>query len=141
MTTVEIGQRLESERLRLSRTAVEIYDDPRVSIAQTTYKNYETGKRDMPVTLLATLWGIGFDAMYILTGTRIEDVAADVLTQYHQRLIVLPEIMDINNPADLLLTAMYHAEEALVQAGATAHEDYSYKDLAKIALGLLDSVK
>lgn len=141
MDTINIGQRLESERLRLSLTAIEVYDDPRVNIAQTTYKNYETGRRDMPVSLLSTLWGIGFDAMYILTGTRIEDLAIDALNQCHQRLVVLPSATDVNNPADLLLIAMYHAEEALVQAGAEAHEDYDYKTLATLGLGLLDSVK
>lgn len=150
MNLLEIGERLENERKRLELTAVEVYDDPRIKVAQTTYKNYETGKRDMPISMLNTLWQIGFDVMYVLTGQRIKDLAVDAsnddmsidsLPLYHQRLVHLPEIMDINNPADLMLTAMYHVEEALVQAGATAHEDYSYKDLATIAIGLLDSVK
>lgn len=150
MDLVEIGQRVESERQRLGLTAVEVYDDPRIKIAQTTYKNYEIGKRDMPSSLIIKLWNIGFDVMYVLTGQRLEDLAGDMsngvageqtLPLYHQRLVMLPEIVDTNNPADALLVAMYHAEEALVQAGAEAHSDYNYKDLATIGLGLIDIVK
>lgn len=141
-----MGQRLEEERQRLGLMAVEVYEDSNIKIAQTTYKNYETGKRDMPSSLLIKLWNIGFDVMYVLTGQRLEDIALDVKAHsntpsYHQRLVHLPEIMDLDNPSDRLLTAMYHAEEALVQAGANANEDYDYKTLAKLGLGLIDTVK
>lgn len=146
MELESIGKRIEAERQRLGLTAVEIYEDSAIKIAQTTYKNYETGKRDMPSSLLIKLWDMGFDVMYILTGQRLEDIALDVKAHgnapsYHQRLIHLPEIMDISNPSDRLLVAMYHAEEALVQAGASANEDYDYKTLGQLGLGLLDSVK
>lgn len=146
MDLIEIGQRIKSERQRLGLTAIKIYDAPTIGIAQTTYKNYETGERDMPASLLAKLWDIGFDVMYVLTGQRLEDVAIDALNQtdipvYHQRLIHLPEVMDTDAPSDKLLVAMYHAEETLVQAGATANEDYDYRLLATLGLGLLDSVK
>lgn len=148
MNLIEIGKRLEAERQRLGLTAVQVYDDKTIKIAQTTYKNYEVGKRDMPSTLLVKLWNMGFDAMYILTGQRMSDIAADVINNgesyvpsVHQRLIHLPEIMDISNPSDRLLVAMYHAEEALVQAGASANEDYDYKTLGQLGLGLLDTVK
>ncbi len=141
-----MGQRLEEERQRLGLMAVEVYEDPTVKIAQTTYKNYETGKRDMPSSLLKKLWDMGFDVMYVLTGQRLEDIALDIKAHsnapsYHQRLVHLPEIMDLDNPSDRLLTAMYHAEEALVQAGAIANEDYDYKTLATLGLGLIDTVK
>ena len=143
---IEVGKRVEAERQRLGRTAVEVYEDPTINIAQTTYKNYETGKRDMPISLLIKLWDLGFDAMYVLTGQRLDDIALDARTDhdlplYHQRLVALPDEMDITNPSDALLLAMYHAEEALVQAGAEANNDYDYKALAKIGLGLLDKVK
>ena len=141
-----MGQRLEEERQRLGLMAVEVYEDPTVKIAQTTYKNYETGKRDMPSSLLKKLWDMGFDVMYVLTGQRLEDIALDVrshkdLPSYHQRLINLPDILDLESPSDRLLSAMYHAEEALVQAGANANEDYDYKTLATLGLGLIDTVK
>lgn len=141
-----MGKRLEAERQRLGLMAVEVYEEPTIRIAQTTYKNYETGKRDMPSSLLIKLWNIGFDVMYVLTGQRLEDVALDVkshsdLPLYHQRLINLPDILDLESPSDRLLGAMYHAEEALVQAGASANEDYDYKILATLGLGLIDTVK
>jgi len=144
--SIEVGKRLEAERQRLGLMAVEVYEEPTIRIAQTTYKNYETGKRDMPSSLLIKLWNIGFDVMYVLTGQRLEDIALDVrshkdLPSYHQRLINLPDILDLESPSDRLLGAMYHAEEALVQAGANANEDYDYKILATLGLGLIDTVK
>lgn len=146
MESIEVGKRLEAERQRLGLMAVEVYEEPTIRIAQTTYKNYETGKRDMPSSLLIKLWNIGFDVMYVLTGQRLEDIALDVrshkdLPSYHQRLINLPDILDLESPSDRLLGAMYHAEEALVQAGANANEDYDYKTLATLGLGLIDTVK
>ncbi|GLR27794.1 hypothetical protein SAMN05660405_02570 [Psychrobacter pacificensis] len=146
MNLIEIGKRLEAERQRLGLMATEVYDDKTIGIAQTTYKNYESGKRDMPASLLIKLWNIGFDVMYVLTGQRLEDIALDVqahgsVPSYHQRLIHLPDIMDLDNPSDKLLNAMYHAEEALVQAGASANEDYDYKTLATLGLGMIDTVK
>ena len=146
MESVEVGKRLEAERQRLGLMAVEVYEDETIKIAQTTYKNYETGKRDMPSSLLIKLWNIGFDVMYVLTGQRLEDIALDVkshndLPSYHQRLINLPDILDLESLSDRLLGAMYHAEEALVQAGASANEDYDYKTLATLGLGLIDTVK
>ena len=65
-----IGKRLEDERKRLGMTAVEVYQS--LDIAQTTYKNYETGKRDIFASLLAKLWDMGFDVLYIVTGVYAE---------------------------------------------------------------------
>ena len=146
MDLIEVGKRLEAERQRLGLMAVEVYEDKTVKIAQTTYKNYESGKRDIPSSLLIKLWHMGFDVMYVMTGQRLEDIALDVqargsVPSYHQRLVHLPEIIDLESPSDRLLAAMYHAEEALIQAGASVNEDYDYKTLGQLALGLLDSVK
>ena len=145
MDLAEMGKRIELEKVRLGLKSSEVCTQ--LDIHANTYRNYELGKRDMPISLLAKLWDAGFDAMYILTGQRIGDVAADVINNgesyvpsYHQRLVYLPEIMDLDNPSDRLLGAMYHAEEALVQAGASANEDYDYKTLGQLGLGLLDSV-
>lgn len=43
--------------------------------------------------------------------------------------------------SNALMVADAHSEEALVQVGASANEDYSYKDLATIGMGMLDQVK
>ncbi len=125
-----IGERLEAERKRLGYTAIEIYNS--LDIAQTTYKGYETGKRDISAGLLAQLWDMGFDVLYIVTGVYAESASAsDRVIQ--PRLIRLPENTDTNVLSDSLLVAMYHAEEALIQAGAVAERDYSYQDLLMAA--------
>lgn len=146
MDMTELGARIEEEKIRLGLKSSEVCTA--LDIHANTYRNYELGKRDMPISLLTKLWDSGFDAMYILTGQRMSDIAADVINNgesyvpsYHQRLIHLPDMIDLGNPSDRLLSAMYHAEEALVQAGASANEDYSYKDLATIGMGMLDQVK
>ena len=146
MDSAKIGQRIIDERTRLGMKSIDTANT--LGIHQNTFRNYESGKSDLPTSYLAKLWDAGLDAMYILTGQRIGDVAADVINNgesyvpsYHQRLIHLPEIMDLDNPSDRLLTAMYHAEEALVQAGANANEDYDYKTLATLGLGMIDTVK
>ena len=45
-----IGKRLENERKRLGMKAVEVYKG--LDIAQTTYKSYETGKRNIPASAI-----------------------------------------------------------------------------------------
>lgn len=125
-----IGKRLEDERKRLGMTAVEVYQS--LDIAQTTYKNYETGKRDIFASLLAKLWDMGFDVLYIVTGVYAESASSNSGV-IQPRLIRLPENTDTNVLSDNLLVAMYHAEEALIQAGAVAEKDYSYQDLLMAA--------
>ena len=127
-----IGKRLEDERKRLGMTAVEVYQS--LDIAQTTYKNYETGKRDIFASLLAKLWDMGFDVLYIVTGVYAESASASASDGVIQhRLVRLPDNTDTNVLSDSLLVAMYHAEEALIQAGAVAEKDYSYQDLLMAA--------
>lgn len=144
MDSAKIGQRIIDERTRLGMKSIDTANT--LGIHQNTFRNYESGKSDLPTSYLAKLWDAGFDAMYVLTGQRLEDIALDVkahsdVPSYHQRLVHLPEVMDLENPSDRLLGAMYHAEEALVQAGASANEDYDYKTLATLGLGLIDTVK
>ena len=121
-----IGERLEAERKRLGYTAIEVYNS--LDIAQTTYKGYETGKRDISAGLLAQLWDMGFDVLYIVTGVYAESASTNDRVIQH-RLVRLPENTDTNVLSDSLLVAMYHAEEALIQAGAVAEKDYNYQDL------------
>lgn len=123
-----IGKRLEEERRRLGLTAIEVYQG--LEIAQTTYKNYEMGRRDIPASLLTQLWDIGFDVLYVLTGVYADSgraVDSTPLDEY--RLVKLPETKDTNALADHLLVMMYQAEYSLIQAGAVAKEDYTYRDL------------
>lgn len=125
-----IGKRLENERKRLGMKAVEVYKG--LDIAQTTYKSYETGKRNIPASLLAKLWDIGFDVLYIVTGVYTESsnssqISSQIIRQI--RLINLPDNTDTHVLADSLLIYMYQAEEALIQAGAEAKKDYNYQDL------------
>ncbi len=132
-----VGERLESERKRLEKKAVDVYDE--LEIHQNTYRNYETGKRDMPSSILFQLWNMGFDVMYILTGTYTEKDSE----MYHKRmganrLVIIPELIDPQAPSDKLLLAMYDVEETLIQAGAVAGKDYSYVDLAKVAVQMVD---
>ena len=125
-----IGERLEAERKRLGYTAIEIYNA--LDVAQTTYKGYETGKRDISAGLLAQLWDMGFDVLYIVTGVYAESASTNDRVIQH-RLVRLPENTDTNVLSDSLLVAMYHAEEALIQAGAVAEKDYNYQDLLMAA--------
>nr|WP_313078692.1 helix-turn-helix transcriptional regulator [Moraxella sp.] len=125
-----IGERLEAERKRLGYTAIEVYNS--LDIAQTTYKGYETGKRDISAGLLAQLWDMGFDVLYIVTGVYAESASTNDRVIQH-RLVRLPENTDTNVLSDSLLVAMYHAEEALIQAGAVAEKDYNYQDLLMAA--------
>lgn len=148
MSLVEIGQRLESERLKLGKKYTEVADE--VGMHSNTYRNYETGKRDAPTSLLTKLWDLGFDVMYVVTGVYSEDLSINggyqLATNYDEnlsvtRLINLPDEVDLNSPADKLLTAMYHVEDALMQTGAVANKDYDYKDIGMMAVGLMDKVK
>lgn len=63
-----IGERLKIERERLGLKAVTVYES--LDIVQTTYKNYEEGKRDIPSSLLVNLWHLGFDITFILIGNQ-----------------------------------------------------------------------
>ena len=136
-----IGKRLENERKRLGMKAVEVYKG--LDIAQTTYKSYETGKRNIPASLLAKLWDIGFDVLYIVTGVYTESsnssqISSQIIRQ--NRLINLPDNTDTHVLADSLLIYMYQAEEALIQAGAEAKKDYNYQDLL-IAASMIQQKK
>lgn len=136
-----IGNRLENERKRLGMKAVEVYKG--LDIAQTTYKSYETGKRNIPASLLAKLWDIGFDVLYIVTGVYTESsnssqISSQIIRQI--RLINLPDNTDTHVLADSLLIYMYQAEEALIQAGAEAKKDYNYQDLL-IAASMIQQKK
>lgn len=64
---LNIGKRLQQERERLGLLPQEVYQG--LDIAQTTYRSYETGKRDIPASLLVQLNNdFGFNIGYVLTG-------------------------------------------------------------------------
>ena len=70
---VDIAERLRFERNRLGLKAVTVYES--LDIYQTTYKNYESGNRDIPSSLLVNLWHLGFDIVFILLGNQSSSAA------------------------------------------------------------------
>ncbi len=155
---LESGNRLLSERERLRFSATDVYSE--LEIHKNTYRNYEMGNRDIPSSLLEKLWHMGFDIQYIVTGEYSENSGAlpsmeEVNKKYgyeppttditsaiksNRRLVELKESSNLDNPADQLLVCMYHAEETLIQAGAVADKDYSYVDLANMAVAMVEQV-
>ena len=140
-STESIGKRVELEKTRLDLKNSEVCSA--LDIHLSTYRNYETGKRDMPISLLVKLWEMGFDPMYILTGNTLRelqaqqistDASSNVSSDLNQRLI--PSIN--SDSSNFLLDKMIHVEDAFQIAGAKGGEDYTYKDLVQIALVTAD---
>lgn len=71
-----VGERLKVERERLGLKAVTVYES--LDIVQTTYKNYEDGKHDIPSSLLVNLWHLGFDITFILIGNQSSFVKNEI---------------------------------------------------------------
>lgn len=64
---LNIGKRLQQERERLGLLPQEVYQG--LDIAQTTYRDFETGKRDIPASILIKLKEeFGFNINQILFG-------------------------------------------------------------------------
>lgn len=128
-----IGSRLENERKRLGLTALKVYEN--LNVAQTTYKNYEAGKRNIPASLLARLWDMGFDILFIVTGVYTDPSSIDTEPSVsspqvvQSRLVHLPDNIDGSALSDKLLMYMHEVEDALIQAGAKPKKDYNYQDL------------
>lgn len=140
-STESIGKRVELEKTRLDLKNSEVCSA--LDIHLSTYRNYETGKRDMPISLLVKLWEMGFDAMYILTGNTLRelqaqqistDASSNASSDLNQRLI--PSIN--SDSSNFLLDKMIYVEDAFQIAGAKNGEDYTYKDLVQIALMTAD---
>lgn len=70
---IERGTRLVENRKVLGLKAVEVYEQ--LNIAQSTYRNYELGIRDIPSNVLMGLSKLGFDVNYILFGQESRDRA------------------------------------------------------------------
>lgn len=73
---IERGARLEDNRKKLNLKAITVYES--LNIAQTTYKNYELGKRDIPSSTLVQLSKLGFDIDYILFGKKDDGQAGEM---------------------------------------------------------------
>lgn len=138
MSLKAIGRRIELERIRVSLKSNDVC--AALDIHPSTYRNYETGKRDMPASKMALLGKLGFNIPYILTGDESlslslsGDQPVRVATQSKERLI-----KDYHDDAqsNALLSAMNQSENTLQRAGAVAGIDYNYVDLAKIGVQLL----
>ena len=138
-----IGKRIELERIRLNLKNSDVC--AALDIHSSTYRNYELGKRDMPILLLAKLWLMGFDPMYILTGQNTDNFT--VLSEQNV-------VGGSNNPPsfgnpylthqfndvtikyknDSLLECMYQVEKTFQSAGITAREEYTFSDLVQSAI-------
>lgn len=141
ISSESISKRIELERIRLNLKNSDVCSV--LDIHPSTYRNYEIGKRDMPISLLARLWPVGFDLMYILTGQKSRELSVDHITNvvsgnippsFGKRLLP-PKNSNVFN---LLLEKMHYVEDAFQIAGATSNEDYTYKDLVQIALMTVD---
>lgn len=138
MALVAIGKRIEMEKIRMGLKSAEVYSA--LDIHPNTYRNYELGKRDMPVSKMAMLEAIGFDAVYILTGVRSSALDSDGYSdedgmRQHPKSLVKDYFDD--SQSNELLSAMNNVENTLKRAGASAGADYNYVDLAKIGVQLL----
>lgn len=151
---IEIGKRLMIEKVRLGLKSLEV--SLMLDCHPNTYRNYELGKRDMPVSFLYILSKSRFDEVYILTGKRLQglvegdgeqrvasyidggistDYIAPVKKPTKPRLFDL-EKMRVKESGDsnaLTLRCAY-LEDALLLAGAKPYEDYSYLEVMKLAL-------
>ena len=132
----EIGKRIELERVRLNLKSVDVCS--KLDIHPNTYRNYETGKRDIPASLLPKLIYMGFDVMYILTGETLREwandldsvVRGDEKPSFGKRLLPNRD----ENRYDEVLEKLILVEDTLQRAGATSITDYTIKDIVQIAL-------
>lgn len=132
----EIGKRIELERVRLNLKNVDVCS--KLDIHPNTYRNYETGKRDIPASLLPKLIYMGFDVMYILTGETLREwandldsvVRGDEKPSFGKRLLPNRD----ENRYDEVLEKLILVEDTLQRAGATSITDYTIKDIVQIAL-------
>lgn len=138
MSLVSIGKRIELEKTRMGMKSLDVC--LALDIHPNTYRNYELGRRDMPVSKMAMLEAIGFDAVYILTGVRSSALDSDKYADedgiHHHPKNLVKDYFD-DSQSNELLSAMNNVENTLKRAGASAGADYNYVDLAKIGVQLL----
>ena len=134
MSLKAIGKRIELEKTRASLKSNDVC--AALDIHPNTYRNYETGKRDMPVSKMAKLEALGFDAVYILTGVRGSSSNHHTSNEPKKKTSLIKDYHD-DAQSNALLSAMNQSENTLQRAGAIAGIDYNYVDLAKIGVQLL----
>lgn len=144
LSVESIGRRIESERVRLGLRNLDVCTA--LEIHPNTYRNYETGKRDMPSTLMSKLSTIGFDITFVLTGRRIEDLIASDDTDNvvggsnnppsfgNPYLIHIFNNVTIKYKEDPLLESAYELEKTFQSAGIIAREEYTFTDLIQSAI-------
>lgn len=132
LSITAIGKRIELEKIRLNLKSPQVCSA--TSLHPSTYRNYELGKRDMPISILATLETLGFDTLYILTGNTSTNRSTSQKSTSENRLI-----KDYNDDAKspALLSSMNNVENTFILAGAVGGIDYTYIDLANIGIRLL----
>lgn len=135
-----IGKRIELEKVRLNLKSMEVC--MQLDIHLNTFRNYETGKRDMSISLLMKLSEMGFDIVYIMTGEKMRDstYAESVIGGNTPPSFGNPYLINNFNDVtitykdDPLLEGMYEVEKTFQLAGATAREEYTISDLVQAAI-------
>ena len=139
----KVGCRLKLERKRLGGNVIKISNH--LDINPNTYRNYEAGKRDIHSSKLLLLSELGFDMAYIITGLKKSEVVsqATVATNTNTRLIKDFDDTQADTNTDKnevvvneLVEKMKAVEDTLLRAGAVSGEDYTYTDLATLAMKL-----
>lgn len=143
----KVGCRLKLERKRLGGNVIKISNH--LDINPNTYRNYEAGKRDIHSSKLLLLSELGFDMAYIITGLKKSDIAsqATVATKTNTNTRLIKDFDDTDTQADTntdknevvvneLVKKMKAVEDTLLRAGAVSGEDYTYTDLATLAMKL-----
>ncbi len=92
--TIEIGKRLENERIRLNYTQQKMGEY--VGIGRRAYINYEKGKREISAEGLNNIDKIGADVLYITTGK------PSALSEEEQMIIMEYRKMNISERAQVL---------------------------------------
>lgn len=129
---IEIGKRLEMERIRLGFKHVEIASI--LNCHFNTYRNYEAGKRDMPSTLMIKLGESGFDVFFVLTGQQQSGMTISNNKEPSPYLFNLEAIsIDEDSVFDNLLVKCASIEKTLLSVGAKPYDDYTYVQLMNIA--------
>lgn len=73
----QLPRRLRAERGRLQLSQPEVAR--RLGVPFATYRSYESGRSEPPISFLEKMTGIGMDAVFVATGRSLADRKADAV--------------------------------------------------------------
>lgn len=111
-----IGKRLESERKRLGKTSVEFA--ALVGVHRNTQPKYEKDETTPDAAYWEAAQKVGVNVGYVTTGRSTVD-----------RLIHMPTTFESDIFSDYWLLLASQLEQSMLDGGAVAGRDYTYKDL------------